>query len=110
MFVSQLKCSMCSYSSPVFGESLDIHEGTKSFVFQCTDTMAIIVKEIPITRLAEHSIVLDSPGISKVMEEHFANDSERFIKIPLVDSQVPVDAVCPQCGNSPIMKVVVGLQ
>lgn len=110
MFVSKLKCSMCSYNSPVFGESLDLHEGTYSFVFQRTDTMAIVVKEISMTRLAENSIVLDMPGISKVIEEHFASDSERFVRIPLVDSQVPVDAVCPQCGNSPIMKVVVGLQ
>lgn len=110
MFISRLECHKCQYASDEFSEGVYIHDDSYSFVFQRSDTKAIIVKEIPASVLTERLIDVDAPDADQQIQANFADSNEHFLRLPLLDSGVSVDAVCPQCGALQLVKVVIGWQ
>lgn len=109
MIVSELTCPSCDYKSEAFGDAPDIYNRTYSFVFQDRDSHAISVVDIP-EKDVEEMVDLGASQAEARLCEAFSNGERRMIEIPLGVSEAEVDAICPQCGNSRLVKTMVGLQ
>ncbi|WP_425397012.1 hypothetical protein [Aeoliella sp.] len=107
--MSKLTCPSCDYKSEAFGDAPDLYDGTYSFVFQDRDSHAISVVDIP-GKIVEETVDLHAPGASARLCQAFSNGERRMIEIPLAVSDVEVDVICPECGNSRLVKTMVGLQ
>lgn len=107
MTVSRLECPICGFASQTFSETMDPFSGRHACVFQRTDDHRIVIKRILNRSMTKLGFERHAPGAKALIQKHFAAPWERHIEIPTIESSVPVEAVCPRCGDVRLVKQVV---